>query len=317
MGLLSIHYPFASNLNTRSRIKKSLDYSVFLRTIARLPYPLMAQFAFWRGRAMAQNEGDAFNAIMRNMASVFPEWDGDIVRHETLRLFEYASLEDAEGARIALRDGEYLERFVAIDGAENLKLALSKGKGAIITYLHMGSFGSVSCRLGMHLEQRIYSIAWPYQTCPCPVYRSFIHRKISGINFFLRGGFFFVGRISPQELYQVLARNDIIIILIDAPLGRSKLEAVNFLGRTVHLPLSAFKLAAKTNTALVPIGVFRENNDLTIRAKVLEPRFVPSKEKAKRIFQEVLKELETFIIEYPSQFFYWTSSTSWKTLDVL
>ena len=308
-------YPFASTLSTTSGLKKRMDYSLVLKGIGYLPYGLSAELAFWRGKALLHDHSEVFKEIKENLRTVFTDWDDQRLFLEAKKIFEYASLEEAEGARIALKRGKYLEKWVKISGLEHLHQAVSMGKGVIITFLHMGSFASVLCRLGQILPVPIHAIAWPYQECSCPVFRSFIHKKVEGMRGFMKGRFFFVGQIPVKELYSALDHNEMLVILIDAPIGKSARVEVNFLKKKGRFPLSAFKIAARKGIPVLPIAVYRKDGDLTIRADILTPHSVESLADCQRVFQSVLSDLENYIYRYPAQFFYWTSPTSWRTID--
>ena len=50
---------------------------------------------------------------------------------------------------LQLRDSQYAQRIIAIQGLEHLEFALRKGNGVIALGAHIGNFVLLGCRLGL------------------------------------------------------------------------------------------------------------------------------------------------------------------------
>ncbi|OCC14273.1 lipid A biosynthesis lauroyl acyltransferase [Dissulfuribacter thermophilus] len=316
MAILNFRYPYISVDLEKPTTKKFFDYTLFLNAIAKLPYNKMIRLAFWRGRGFAETYKSSLELIKENLSTYYGRKKTSSFLDKVANdIFLYSSLEEAEGARIAQRRDDYFEKWIDINGISNLEGAVSRGKGVILAFTHYGSYASVICKLGQMFSQPIHGVAWPYETHPCPIFRNFIHRKVEGMRHFMKGDFFFVGKINPRRLYSALNRNEMIVILIDAPLGSSYKIPINFLARKINLPISAFKIALRTGAAIVPIAVYRADEGKKIVADILPYNEIHEQQQIQPLFQSIMMEFEKYIEKNPSQFFYWTSPMSWKTIN--
>lgn len=315
MTIFNLRYPFVSSPIDKTTTLKKIDYGLFLNAIAKLPYDKMIRLAFWRGRRFTEIYKSSLDLIKENLVAYYKKRMDDSFLNEVANdIFLYSSLEEAEGARIAQRKDDYFEKWIHINGIFNLERAVSRGRGVILAFAHCGSFASILCKLGQIFSRPIHAIAWPYEAHPCPIFRKFIHRKVEGMRYFMGGEFFFVGRINARTIYSTLDRNEMVVILIDAPLGSSYKIPIHFMDRKVRLPISAFKIALRTQASIVPIAVYRDEDGRKIVADILPHMEIFGQQQIESSFQSIMTAFENYVDKNPSQFFYWTSPMSWKTI---
>lgn len=188
--------------------------------------------------------------------------------------------------------------MVTIEGLDNLKGALAKGKGVIALGAHMGNFVLAGTRLGAE--------GYPFYT----LFRVPTEERMLGIiNRYLPR---FHQRIIPsrpkrkavRKVLDALKRNEIVFILGDN-LKKGKIPALLF-GQPVLSPRGPVSLALRSGAALVPLYLVRNYQGRL--HLVIEPEI--AMEKGGRLAddiaantQKIVSYLEGLIRRYPDQ---WT-----------
>ena len=304
----------ASSITDKTTFRKKLDFIYFLPLISKLEYPKALKFAQKRGRALSKKYKEHFNNAKTNLKKIL-NLPKDKSEKIAQNLFIKSSYEELEACLIAKRDIKFLKEYVEIQSIENLINATKTQKGIIIVITHVGSFASALCKTAyMIKEKSFHAVSWDYRTSECPITKKFLKAKMDGMQYFYRGEYFFVGKINAKKLFNYLKNGEILIIAIDAPLGKSKFVDINFLGKKVKFPQSAIKIAHKTDSLIIPLAVYRKG--IKIVGKYFEPIKIID-ENYNKSLQKIFNILEKNIYEHLDEFFYWTSPTSWVTIDQL
>ncbi len=313
---LKFYKYFASSLNDNTSFKKKLDYLYFLPYLAKRNYKSSSKIAAKRGEYLSEKFELIKNNMLENISKVL-NIDKKEAEKIAVNTFKEASIEELDAMILSEKNKDFLKNQVVLKNEHYVKEALNCGKGVFLAMVHAGSFASVMCKIiSIFNDVSMESIAWSYKTAPCPVTRTFLHKKIEGMKYLLNGDFFFVGEMNPKKLYSALAKNNIIAIVVDSPLGKTKLLEVKYLNNTVRFPYSVIKMAHKTGAMILPLSVHREQDSYKIVGSFSKP-FSVHNNNYHEYFQNLLSTLEKNIFSHPESFFYWTSPTNWGTINKL
>jgi lauroyl/myristoyl acyltransferase len=308
-------YPIASNPVEPNFFKKFVDYNIELRLFSRIPYKTSCKAAYDRGIKISSYFKDDLMKMQNNISKLLNKNSSDALQ-TAKEVFAFSSMEEMDAVRIGLKQEKFIQDCVIVENTEYIDEVIKKGTGGIIALMHEGSFASVLCKLGYSYGFKVNALAWPYFEAECPVFRSFLERKINGMCYFMNGEFFYVGHINVKKFYSKIINKELIAIVLDSPLGNSAKVPINFLGVNFEYPFTALKVALKTKCPLIPVFTFRDKNDLKIKSKVFEPIYIEHKDEIPVKMQLFFNVLEKELIKYPHEFFYWTSPTCWNRIDV-
>jgi KDO2-lipid IV(A) lauroyltransferase len=161
----------------------------------------------------------------------------------------------------ALSD-QQLERLISVQGWENLRAALDRGKGVVMVTAHLGSpslvvqiVGARKCRMTIVVE--------PIRP---PSLFELMARVRAG-----REGLRIVslGPSVTRELTEALRRNEIVGLVADRDIARNGVS-VQFFGRETLVPVGPVMLALRTGAALMT-AFTRRLDDGSLVGRVDEP----------------------------------------------
>ena len=229
-----------------------------------------------RRRAVERN----LQALRQNPKNP-PEIVESVFRNYGRFVFELLRGPDVEGVTCAFQGRERLER------------ALSRGRGVVLAAPHTGNWEIPASRLAAQ-GCRIHAVAGTQLTGRwTPELRR--RQERAGI------------RILPpsfsswRRLPRLLARNDVVCLLVDGDLYRNG-TTVRFCERPVPFPTGPARLAARTGAALLPAFALR-GMDGTLTARFLEeiPVEGEGKPAIRTATQALATELERVIRAHPEQ----------------
>ena len=139
---------------------------------------------------------------------------------------------------------------VRIKGIENLRCALSKGKGVIALGAHLGNFILVGTRLGIDG----YPFHILFRLPPDKRIRSLIERDINS-SFHQRYIPARPRKLAVRRVLEVLRRNEIVFILADN-LKRGRVQT-HFFGQPVRSSRGPVSLALRSGAVLLPVYLIR------------------------------------------------------------
>ncbi len=210
-------------------------------------------------------------------------------------------------------DKEFIDKFVRIEGLENMNEALSKGKGAIGLTAHIGNWELSAQILGV-LGYKISAIALTHKN---PYIDKFFikQRKLKGVNVIPVG-------ISVRRCFSALKRNEIVGILGDRDFSGENGIFIDFLGRQMLVPRGPAVLSLKTNAAIVPAFIIRDEKNEQYFKYIFEKPIYPEKtgneeQDIKNITEKFTRVIESYVRQYPQQWFIFREFWKAEKIDVL
>lgn len=234
------------------------------------------------------------------------------------KIFENQSVEEFEACFLPRLSKRFADKYVEFEGLDNLGLALSRGRGAILACFHFGSFPLSASLLGLS-GYKVHALAAYYgDPNSGNIISRHIHNKVKWMKHWMKGDFFFVGTNTGFALRRELARNTSIVILADAQLGRSRLLPVDFLGKKAYMPDTIFRLSRLTGAAVLPYITLREPGRLKLKI-VLEKPFDPMVKGDSDEYRSEMQRLIDINCHYikrcPEQWFYISTPVNWAVLE--
>ncbi len=160
---------------------------------------------------------------------------------------------------IPLIDGEYLRRYITVEGMENLSAAFAAGKGVLLTGVHEGSWelSNIICAvLGLPFNLFVREQRYPLLGKLLNGYR-----RQKGCRIIERGQ-------ELRRLLGVLRNNEAVGISADQG-GRGGVR-VDFFGREASMSAGAVRIAMKYGAAVIPVFYERLRGPYT-RIRILQP----------------------------------------------
>jgi KDO2-lipid IV(A) lauroyltransferase len=190
-----------------------------------------------------------------------------------------------------------LRSDIAVSGRENLDAALAKGKGVIALSAHLGNFFIVGTRLSIDGYTTWVLVNQPRDGQFAKLtddYRLQARQKTIHAR---------PRRMALQELYRVLRRNGIAVVIADEYRKGAGIHVPLF-GHTVLARRGPATLALRTGAAIVPVIMVREPDD-RLRL-IIEPEInlVRSRKRSLQIRENTLRItqwLEQTVRAYPEQ----------------
>jgi len=193
-------------------------------------------------------------------------------------------------------DQEYINKFIKIDGLENLDKGLSGGKGVIVLSAHMGNW-----ELGGFIMSLLRN----------PLSAVVLTHKNKRINDFFRRQRT-ISKLKPVEIgmslrscYNVLKTNGLLALLGDRDFSNRGLY-INFFGKKTLIPKGPAAFSCRMGSCIVPTFMIREKDD-TFRL-IMEPPIYPDtrqeeKESIKVLVDKYSGVIESYVRKYPTQWY--------------
>ena len=201
-----------------------------------------------------------------------------------------------------------VERFVVIQGEENLHTALRSGRGAMLAFGHFGANQMIMPAIGYN------GYAMSQLSAPATVWEevlterqfSFIERKslelrwkheqslpVKHINIFG----------SLKEAFKCLRKNEVLGVAVDGGGGKDKLE-IDFLGTKAFFSPGTMDIAFRTNCNVLPTFMVRDHKGMN--TLVIEPPIeVGTCERdaaIKEMASSFVLRLEEYVKKYPDHY---------------
>lgn len=179
-----------------------------------------------------------------------------------------------------------MEKYVKLEGHENLTAALSHGKGAIVATSHSGNWELFGAALARH--------GFPLVSVAQKQTNSDIDRFINEIR--TQSGMKVVYKTGVRDMVKILGEGQVVGILMDQDAGPEGVM-VNFFGRLSSTPQGAAALARLKDSPIVPIFI-TENADGTHTGKLYPPIWVEKTSDREHDILTTTQHLTTIIEEH-------------------
>jgi Kdo2-lipid IVA lauroyltransferase/acyltransferase len=209
---------------------------------------------------------------------------------------------------IPLIGKKHMDKYLEIDGRENIAAAFKKGKGVIFLAVHAGSWelSNVICaNLGFPFRLFVRSQNMPRLNKLLNTYR-----RQNGCRIFERED-----QNQLRQLIKALKDNEAIGMTADQ--GGKNGMLVDFFGKTASMPSGAIRLALKYDAVILPAFYSRAKD--AYYKLIVDPPFELKKtgdaEADVRVnLQAAVKLFEKHILDYPTEYL-WTYKI-WKYSDI-
>jgi len=203
---------------------------------------------------------------------------------------------------IPLVDRKYFDKYVIVEGAENIQEGFKRGKGVILTTVHGGSWelSSLVCaNLGFPFNLLVRGQRYPRLNKLLNLYRAQKGCKILETN----------GQT--RQLIRALHKNEAIAMTADQ--GGKTGAPVKFFGKDASMATGAIRMGLKYGTAIIPAFYTRVKGPY-FRVIINPPLEIKKSGDSRRDIQENLQRLvhifEGYIKQYPQEYL-WTYKI-WK-----
>lgn len=236
-------------------------------------------------------------AVEKNLGVILGEADPGIQEH-TREVFKNFAKYLVDFFRFEKINKEYIDKYVKLEGFQNLDRAFSQGKGVIGLTAHIGNWelgGVILSTLGYP----VIAVALEHKNKL--VNKLFNRqRKIKGVEVVAMGA-------ALSRCVRGLKENRMVALLGDRDFSNHSI-AVNLLGKPTPIPQGPSYLSIKTGAPLIPGFLVREEkNGYLFKFIFEEPITIqPSGDDAKDI-QEITSKylgvIEKYVKAYPTQWY--------------
>ncbi len=204
--------------------------------------------------------------------------------------------------------GRRILKDIAVEGRENLDIALARGKGVVVPASHLGNFALIGMWMAKAGYKFYYLSRFPHDERLQQ--RMAWLRRLSGIKVIRNVPL----RACVSDCIATLSRGEIIFFQLDQRAGKAGPGvSVDFFGRPFHCFTGPVSFALKTGAAVVPMYIVREGG---VRHRlVIEPEFVLDRTGDKRAdvrsnLQRLMHRLEGWIRAHPRD--WWWPNRRWE-----
>jgi KDO2-lipid IV(A) lauroyltransferase len=193
-------------------------------------------------------------------------------------------------------DGEYMKKFVRVEGRDNIDAALARGRGVIMLSAHIGNWemgGVAVCSMGYPLSAVVLT-----------------HQNKRINDFFTRQRM--RGRMMPIEIgaslracYRTLKNNNLLAVLGDRDFTRNGIMT-EFFGKRALIPKGAAVFSYRVGSAIVPSFMIRQPDDtftLFIEKPILPDTGLEETAAIEDLTGKCAAVIESYVRKYPTQWY--------------
>lgn len=235
-------------------------------------------------------------SVIDNLRVVTGKDDETVLRGMAREVFRNFGKYLVDFFRFSKIDSAYLDRYIKVEGIENVDKALAKGKGAIALSAHIGNWelGGFTLSLLRH-----------------PMMAVVLTHKNKMVNdFFTRQRK--VSKLIPVEIglslrgcYETLKSNGILALLGDRDFSKNGLP-INFFGKDTMMPKGPAVLSARLGSEIVPSFMVREKDDtfrMIFEPPISLPTAADEDSRVGEIMRRYVPVIEKYIRQYPTQWY--------------
>ncbi len=201
----------------------------------------------------------------------------------------------ADFIKLPLLSDEKFKKRVELHGLENLKEALTEGKGAVLFSAHMGNFEWAGCRIAVEgFKVTGVGLERPYKKTNL----FFENRRRT------RGMGTLYANKRELNIFRILKNNETLAMPTEFdPLKTAK--EYDFFNKKAFIPSGPVELALKTGAALLPCFIWRKNKYIhyevigePLKLERDEKKFADRKEFVEYNMKKMTEVLEKYIKEH-------------------
>lgn len=266
-----------------------IEYAVFRALVlafACLPRPLCLSIGEGLGRIAFRIDKRHRAIALSNLAVAFGKDRSEPERQALARqAFEHFGRTIADILKISGYSREKILRLIRTEGAEHLRMALSKGRGALVFTAHFGNWEVTTAAI---------AAIGPVRVIARPLDNRLLEKELAKLRMKFGAGIISKFKAG-KPILQSLKNNEIVGILIDQNVLRSQAVFVDFFGKPAATTPALAAFHVRTGASIVPVFCYPLRNGL-YRIKLFEPIEPPL---SGRQEQDVLKitQLCTKMIE--------------------
>ena len=204
-------------------------------------------------------------------------------------------------------DREYANKYIKIEGLEEIDKALSEGRGVIFLTAHLGNWELAS--LVTAIKGYPLKVLARQQKFPRLNRLLISYRETKGCRVISKG-------MAIREIFKSLKNNEIVGILADQDAG-VKGVFINFFGRNASTPDGAIRLALKQKSKVLPAFIIRESGPyhrIVVKPPLELEKMDDLESNVRSGLEEFTSYLENLILSYPEQWLWqhkrWKSTSS-------
>ncbi|NOX97639.1 MAG: hypothetical protein GXO98_06250 [Nitrospirae bacterium] len=261
---------------------------------------LPLKVAYWLGERIADLRylfcKESRETIESNLKQVLGEKEEKEIKRKTRKVFQNFAKYVVDFSRFCRINQKNLEKFITIEGMENLKRAFAARKGVIALTAHLGNWELGGATLAIS-GYPINAVALDHEETS--VNRLFVRQRTKkGVKVIPFG-------MAASRCYRALHRNEMVALLGDWDIKSQGIET-RFLGRLTTLPRGPAVLSLKTGAAILPGFTIRQEDDrfkLFLEKPIFPESTGRKEEDINKLSAQVNKVMENYIRSYPEQWF--------------
>lgn len=275
-----------------------LEYLLYkLVMVLSLCFPL--RFTYWVALRVADLhylfDRRAREAVKSNIRRILgPDRSERMIVYEARWTFRQFAKYLAEFFHFARLGPRFVEKYVMVQGAENLKEAASHGKGVIAVTGHIGNWEMG----GIVLSDMGYSVTSVALEHSNPRVHVLLNQQRAGrgVEVLTIGGYL-------RGCYRALKEGKILALLGDRNVTEGGLE-LEFFGRPMMFPSGPARLSVRTGAPMVPGFMIRRFNDswhMSLEEPIYADPTMDREEAIRDMTARFVLVLEKYVALHPSQ----------------
>ncbi len=286
----------------RKKIKKTvkrLGETILVKTLVLLAVTLprragLSLFTFFGTFSYRCYKKDRVRAH-ENIALAFPGTPAVVVKAIAAGVFKSLGRNGLDSLRLTRQTKQQVLESCLVTGEENLRRALSRGKGVLAITGHIGAWEL----LGAYLSEKGYSLSVIAKRLSNGALNQMLLdlRRKHGVESHHRGNTAIAG-------YRTLKRGEILGMLIDQNINTDGVMAP-FFGRPAWTPIGPAVFALRSGAAVVPMAIHMQSggtHQITILPELEHPpEELTSRERQKIFVKDMTASIEQLVRLYPQQ----------------
>jgi len=286
------------------------DYRVMLPGLARLPLPVGALLAQWRGlfngwldldwRSLSLQQRFVYDATYAAQQQLCPQATPQQWRRQTLQRFVVNSREEWEASLFLRYPVERFKAASTVYGLQEWLSAQRAGQPMVLLTPHFDSFCMGIVLLGLHgLKVHAVSSAVVEDPRVHPAVRRFYWQKYRGMERYMNGGLIRHQEQDNRHFYRALQQGEAVVILADLPTPNQQSLVVPFLGQLRCMASGPLRVAQKTHSL---VGAFVCLHERTGQYRLMcAPLRSLDTESPARSFVPLYAFLDAYLHRYPAR----------------